>query len=525
MNLEETTSRSTTLVLVSASATHDSKSHSSISHLFNLPEEILVLILHYLQPIRPTTSFPPRFSSSLSYSELCQSWINSNPPPWPAPPVAKPLLAFSKISKRAHQLATPFLYQAISLHTIDSTNRLAHHLLRYPLHGSFIKHLYIPHDGLMHGPSDRLGGIDIWVRSLREILQLATRIETIFLDTRPGGNALQQLLFHASSTRGGMSTLQRLTISSLSFSFPLLAAGSLQASELTHLHLIQWVPPSLSERFGPRLYQTLTTLRLSRISSATLKQLVDLESRSRGLNAQQIFDTSISIAPQPLLLLIRECIEQYTNLQTILFEVEQLADLDLPDGWTLWDSLLQEEQSSILPHASTSSSTRITSSGSYGTPFAQFSVGNPGQLLSLDFPTDIPLSMGERQEWAQRSEEIRCGERIIHWKRLQECKSLLSRYAKEARRTTMTPIEFRFVAPRPRGWDRNESLIDFHANAAACRSEFYDCSAFNDDDVFDLVNTFPHLGHDFGSDTTGRKVAYWTGILPPPPPPPLPPPS
>lgn len=513
MNVEGASARTRGLP---SSINHDSTLHTtsilSSNHLFILPEEILVLILHHLQPIRPSSSFPPRFPTLASYSELCQSWIKSNPPPWPAPPVAKSLLAFSQVSKRAHQLATPLLYQAISLHTIDSADRLALHLVQYSHHGSLIKHLYVPHDGLMHGPSDRLGGIDVWIRSWREILQSASRIESIFLDTRPGGNALQELLYHASTLRGGMSKLQRLTISSLSFSFPNLAGGSLQAPNLTHLHLIQWVPPTLSERFGSSLFQTLTTLRLSRISSSALKHLVDLDSRLKGFNAQQIFDNSIYTAPQPLLLLIRECIEQYINLRMILLEVEQLADLDLPDGLTPWDSsTLEQESSNNLPRA-TSSST-----GSFGTPYAQFSVGNPGQLLSLEFPTDIPLSLGERQEWAQRSEENRSGERLLHWRRLQQCKHLLNRYAQEARGNTLTPIEIRFVAPRPRGWDRNESLIDFHANTAACRGDF-DCSAFNDDDVFDLVSTFPHLGHDFGCDAAGRKLAYWTGVLPPPPP-------
>jgi len=369
---------------------------------------------------------------------------------------------------------------------------------------------------------------DAWVASLRVILACCPRLETVFLATRPGGEALQELMYYASVQEGGMSALKRVTISSLSFSFPTLGVGLLEAPNLTHLHLIQWIPPTLSERFGSTLYQSLQSLRLSRIPSSAISRLppIVFDEKSQEISAQQVIDRSILVSPQPLLLLLRECIEQLSSLEVVLLEIVDLGDLNMPENLTQWQG--QEEVERRLPGAvsSVTAPSNITSTGGFGAPFDQFSAGHLGQLATLDFPADVPLTSEEGQEWAQRQEDSRCEQRILYWSQLLQFKNLLTRYSQEMRNSTdknlyhnqlpSQPIEFRIVAPRALGWDRTESLIDFHANASACRSGEEDFSAFQDEDAFDLVNEFPHLGHDYGVDEGGKKVAYWTGSLPRP---------
>ncbi|UZJ53841.1 hypothetical protein CBS101457_003161 [Exobasidium rhododendri] len=378
-----------------------------------------------------------------------------------------------------------------------------------------------------------------WVESLRTIFHLCSRLETTFIATRPGGEALQEFIRHANTPQEVLPSLKRVTISSLSFSFPNLGVGSLEAPNLTHLHLIQWVPPTLSERFGSTLYKSLQCLRLSRISSYAI-QLPSMNlgttSSSNGSSAQEMFDRSISTSVQPLLLLLRECVEQYTSLRTICLEMMDLGDLDMPEHLTPW----QDDQERRNAGASVAGSDAavvaaaaevLPSTGGFGAPFDQFSTGQLGQLATLDFPADVPLTSEEGLEWAERQEESRCGSRLAYWQLLEQFKNLLLRYSQEARadvsnsnvhysdgahrysHSSFSPVDIRIVAPRSLGWDRNESILDFHSNASACQGE-PDLSAFEDEDVFELVQKYPHLGYDYGIDSTGKRVAYWTGALP-----------
>ena len=419
--------------------------------LLQLPDEVLGLILLFLLPPSQATTFPPRHPRSSSYTDLSQSWTCASVrPPWPHPAVPRALCAFALVSRRANQLATPLLYHAIHLHTIVATNQLANTLDGSRHKGSLVRHLHLPNDGLLHGASDRMADKQRWVESIRIILHSAFRLESLSLATRPGGEVLQEVLSHACKRPDGMETLRRLTVSSLSFSFPSLGVGRLNARQLSHLHLIQWIPPTLSERFGATIYQSLQAIRLSRIPSSAVRIAEALDGGERRA-AQHIFDESIRSAPQPLLLLLRECIEQCCELKTVLLEMEQQADLDVPDTLRPWVS----------------------------------------------------------EEHLDGQEEAQCEQRQLYWSQIEQFKHLLTRYSHEM----ALPIDFRIVAPRTLGWDRNESLIDFHANAAACRGE-PDCSAFQDEDVFELVRKHPHLGYDYANDQAGNMVAYWTGALP-----------
>lgn len=491
-------------------------------NLLDLPEEILILIVTHLQPSSAYSTFPPRYPITASYTELSQSRPLIDDLAWPqASPQS--LCSFVQVSRRTNQLGIPFLYNAITLQTISSTNRLSSTLSRDRQLGAYIRHLNLSNDGLLHGQSDRMADKAIWLASVGGILRSSRNLQSMSLSTRPGGEALQELFRHASSQNAGMQSLNRVTISSLSFSFPSLGASSLFAPNLGRLHLIQWIPPTLSERFGSTIFQSLQILRLSRIPSAIYRIAVEKDDQYyNSPSAQHIIDHSIRTLPQPLLLLLRECIEQYTNLNCIIMEFEQLADLDMPEGlrpWTKADQVAAETSSSDpsrQPTVTTSAITvGMTSTGGFGAPFDQYAAGHLGALASLDYPADIPLTLDESEQWPALLEENRCKERDRHWSRVLQFRNLILRYSKEYRKgsSTLSHLDIRIAAPRPMGWDRNDSLLDFHANARACQGDI-DYSAFQDEDVFELVNQFPHLGHDFACDRLGNKVSYWTGALP-----------
>jgi hypothetical protein len=440
-----------------------STSFSSLStrtSIFDLPEEIIILILQYLRPEQPLTTFPPRLPSSSSYTVLCQSWTNATPPPWPIPAVPRSLVAFARVSKRANQLVKPLLYNAIALQTIDITDQLALQLIRDPSSGSLIKHLFIPHDGLMHSPSDRLASLETWPTSWRCILAAATRLESLFLLTRPGGKALEQLLDHTASFKKGMSSLRRLTISSLSFTQPTLTRP-IHAPCLTHLHLIQDTTSTLTHLLEPTTHQSLQYLRLSRVSPVPFRYFSDMF-RQGGGGRKEIFNSAYARL-QPLVALLRECIEECPRLQVITLEINEEASLETPDG-----------------------------------------------LMALNEEHETESNLDEEVlEWPVEGAE----NREAHWSRVSDAKRLLSQCSQEVRDSHIAPIDFRIVAPRPGGWDRNECLIDFHANSAACRCEV-DRSAFMDEDVFELVKKHPRLGYDYGIDSSGKRRPYWTGSLP-----------
>jgi hypothetical protein len=404
------------------------------------------------------------------------------------------------------------LYNSLNLYKLVSTNRLANTLQNKRFLGSYIRHLHLSNDGLLNGASDGIADQHAWVDSLRTILQNCPRLESIFIATRPGGRALQELMYHSNTQQWGLKSLKRITISSLSFSIPTLGVNTLDARRLNHLHLIQWIPPTLSERFGTSIFQSLVTLRLSRIPLSAIRLSIPDDDKC---SAQQLFDQNIHDSHHPLLLLLRECLEQYTSLQTILLEMVQLMDLDIPDHLEPWQPDITSNGAET--GVSSSSTGVATGTGGFGAPFDQFSAGQPGQLASLDFPADVPLTSEEGQQWSKRQAE----ERDAHWAKLKHFRDLLIRYSTEMRKdyhisaddAPPPPIDFRMVAPRTMGWDRNESYGDFHNNAQASRGE-EDFSAFQDLDVFTLVERFPHLGYDYAKDRMGNRVKYWTGALP-----------
>lgn len=208
---------------------------------------------------------------------------------------------------------------------------------------------------------------------------------------------------------------------------------------------------------------------------------------------------------------LRECVEECPSLEILLLEIEQLPEFDMPDGLTA--------QPPLMPSS-------VTGAGGFGAPFDQFTADQPlGQLATLDFPGDVPLTPEESVAWAAEHAERYYGPRDNYWAQVGEVRRQTQERADAIRRArcgsstsgvAVPALDVRIVAPRPLGWDRHESFVDFAASVHACREgdDAADRSAFADPDVFSLVEQVPMLGHEDAFDRSGRRVAYWTGILP-----------
>lgn len=225
--------------------------------------------------------------------------------------------------------------------------------------------------------------------------------------------------------------------------------------------------------------------------------------------------------------------EHFPKVKLILLELSQLAELDVPE---YLEPLSSSSSSSSAPPPKARRGTDDASTGGTGAPFDEFSAGTPGALQTVDFPSDVALNPSEMQERHRREEEVRCKGRDEYWDGVKRGKEALEHvlnfnlavqrrnraHLKQKDDPLDEPIRVRVVAPRPGGWDRNESLVDFLANAEACShsSRGVDKSAFNDPDIFELVEQEEKddeapLGYNYAMvPGTDRRVAYWTGVLP-----------
>lgn len=118
----------------------------------------------------------------------------------------------------------------------------------------------------------------------------------------------------------------------------------------------------------------------------------------------------------------------------------------------------------------------------------------PGQLATLDWPDNVPVSAVEAEQWtAQHSflahagaasmpstadeaaqrlrvelERDRTAVRDAYWMEVRDGRELLAElFAKARAEAKLGAVEIRIVAPRPGGWDPGEQRADFHAQAAA----------------------------------------------------------
>lgn len=509
----------------------------------SLPDELISLVCSHLLPLSPSSTYPPTSPKGSTSHVRRYQWNTPCPKPsWAESTIelfltnvkSSALYSLALVSKRLHALVNPYLYMTINLQSITATICLACTLeghydgacvgkpyARSLALGRMIRHLHLPNDGLLHGVWDRLAGMDdtaLFAPSLRAILQRSPRIQSIAAITRPTSVILRQVL-NVFGTNGDNSRpfpIKRMTINCLSFTHPLLE-GRMNTQHLTHLHLIQWIPTSLSNRFGPELFSTLQVLRLSRIPRLTLEHVLSIvkDSNKANMNRDEFIRFLVS-APshqyhraRDFLQLLMECIQKCDGLEKILLEVEQMPDLDRPEGLLDADNALELGTS---PYA--------MSAGGLGAPFDQFSSGEPlGTLASLDYPADIPLSPEESDEWAAaRQVHSHYAPRDEYWASLRSVQQMLIRFSRHSR--PHGDVDVRIVAPRLLGWDGRESYVDFAANVHACRasdnspSSHTDTSAFADRDVFDLVKEDPYMGYEWGVNTHGKRIPYWTGAVP-----------
>ncbi|KDN52490.1 hypothetical protein K437DRAFT_254276 [Tilletiaria anomala UBC 951] len=409
----------------------------------------------------------------------------------------------------------------------------------------YIQHVCITHNDGYLASGDTLSDTYAWAPGLRTLFTHAVNLEMLSLVSRPNGAAIEQLV--NPKTRG---SLKCLTVQSLSYSaLPFIHKPDPRLfRNLTHLHLIQTVPrkPLLKMLVDSETCcSPLQVLRLSRVYHDGLDRLEESlnfiekqrpmdESLISGEHADagsteeyQIFlhgRSSNATKLQVAIHLLMRNLVFFPCLRLLLLELGEMGALDPPPPPTQRFANMT------------------------GTPGEQFvsSVNNSatatGQLATLDFPSDVPLSFDEATAWDQEEERRRTANRDEYWLNVREGKEALKEFAAASlkhvfnneipfaegrepavRRRPDQGLEVRVVAPRPGGWNRFESQADFDAQVPdanwSCTEER---TSYNDPDVFELAEKRWDLGYAPFPDASiyhshnGKAAApkYWLGTLP-----------
>jgi len=572
--------------------------------LADLPVELLTLIARGLLPSPPDSSFPPQHAKR-SLQEASARL--------PSTAYMRNLLAFALVSRKCAAAVLPILYSVLLLRRTRQLRVLANTLLasRPEAHSqlpSRVTDVYLTaHDGLREA-NDRRDDSERWRENLRSLFDVCDQLDNVCLTTMTPGSALQNFLHPQTKARP-----REVAFHNYSSSGPNLQELDLRPlGRTSHLHLVNFRPTRVLLDFLHGQPDSgaehalgshpLSHLRLSSMGGHTFDRLSTyIEQREQAMGRGPLFSASLAtngdeqigavqhsddgedgakrrrarlsdnFHPDPRTLVTgqregwaKQCLynlaadaDLLPNLRLVQIEIASGSTLPVPSAPMEREfpvvSLLpadgQEPQQIVntpLPGASA-----FTSTMGQGAPFDQFV--QPGQLATIDFPSDVPLSIAEAAEWeaqereAQAAEERqRTAERDAYWLQVREGKEALLQLFREARSSAgLDPdaIELRVVLARPSGWSYNEAQAEFLSSAlstsrrrarGASMPELVldpfktggtsneggtnaDSGCWADEDVFELAASRPWLAIDAGDGEPKRGPGlsgWWTGELP-----------
>ncbi|KAK0545178.1 hypothetical protein OC845_005232 [Tilletia horrida] len=562
--------------------------------LLDLPPELLSLIALALLPASPKSSSSSSSSSSVPYTAL------------PSTAYLRSLYAFAQTSRATASAALPVLYSILILRRTRQVTNLAHTLQRHSHLANRVTDLYLtPHDGLREA-NDRREDADGWQQHVRSLFDCCKHIEHLCLTSMSTGSALQNFLHphtHCTPTEitihnysastpdfsslnlEPLANAQYLHLVQIRLTRPLLdffhgfdsegnqrkgkqsnaessssSSGS-QPHPITHLRLssvhryvFDGLPAYIEKREAVMDRQSSPSSRGGLSSSAAAQR-----ERRRARTSDEVHpDTGRLFAgqrqgwAQETLYNLAADADLLPNLRLVLIELQPMDTLAEPSypmereqpNFNLVGAdplLLQQQQHPF------------TSTQGQGAPFDQYA--GLGQLATIDFPSDVPVSTVEAEEWLALEHEARLAEerqrtahRDAYWLRVREGKEALLNLFRQARASLpghaegkKDDFELRIVASRAGGWSYSEAQSEFASaafspsrrNARGSRLQLIssepegsegsdmeqEWGCWTDEDVFELAATRPWLGLEKGKPGNGGDAAqdsagWWTGELP-----------
>ncbi|CAD6921458.1 unnamed protein product [Tilletia controversa] len=589
----------------------------------DLPIEILTLIARALLPGPParSTTFPPQANQAKvsTYSKSNSSMHASYR--FPSKAHQRNILALALVSRACAAAALPVLYSVIQLRTVSQIRLLAK-ALRHSTASVVARHqlaqrvtdISIPVYDSLHNPSTRNDHMSDVVEVLRAIFGACTRLEHISLSTYNAGSILPHLFHPNTLARPYEMALQVASNDNLD------GLDWSPLTNVTRLHLIRFElsRPMLDFLHGFRHpaeeaedeegeerqrlgTHPLTHLRLSEVDSFAFDGLAEyIQTRETAMGRGDVDEaksqsgprrrarTSDDVHPrdliagrnqgatQEMLYNLATDADLFPDLRLVQIELSYLYALDPPSAPMQRESptvTLSPRADSPTPSPAATlaaESSIAVSTGGHGAPFDQYSVSMPGQLATIDFPADVPLSATEAAEWEARAqqelaveEQQRTAHRDAYWLQVRQGREALLTLFKQARagkeRGEEDAFDLRVVAPRPNGWSAPQMEAQFALTAfsTACRrargsrveevslhggggggdgegaSKMGGC--WEDEDIFELAERRPWLAIENGKAARffeeeeeegqgqgqGERqgdwdaiTGYWTGELP-----------
>ncbi|KAE8251425.1 hypothetical protein A4X13_0g4003 [Tilletia indica] len=310
------------------------------------------------------------------------------------------------------------------------------------------------------------------------------------------------------------------------------------------------------------------------------------EFRMSGRDPRFLIAGSRQLTTQQALYNLAADADLFPDLRLVQIELDHLRPLEHPsapmerESPTVTLSPRADSPAPLPPQgaaaaAAAGNGALFVSTGGHGAPFDQYSAAMPGQLATVDFPADVPLSAIEAAEWeAQEREALaaeerqRTAHRDAYWLNVRQGREALLTLFQQARasRSGDDRFELKIVAPRPNGWSAPEMEAQFALGAFSTarrrargsrveqvslngvaggeeEEEVEGCWA--DEDVFELAERRPWLAFASGglqrcsqwkdgqhaveegegdesvrertgarAGGRGRKMGWWTGELP-----------
>jgi hypothetical protein len=213
---------------------------------------------------------------------------------------------------------------------------------------------------------------------------------------------------------------------------------------LTHLRLSSLPPFTLHD------FAEYVTYRRALAAHAALPASVALQSNPPSAPART---TSSALKAQAALYELALCVRRMPALRRLTLELSSLGTLDEPE-WAMQPSL--------------SATAILDGTGGPGSPYE----ASTGQLATLDFPADVPVTLAEAREWAVRetenaraNERSRTAPRDAYWLDVRMGLEALRELVAQA--SEREEVEVRLCAARPGGWDRHEARAESAAMVAA----------------------------------------------------------